>query len=219
MRRPALPYRPPRPHRTHARERPALYDRRCAIDGCDQPVDANGLCHGHDQRVRRNGDPDPGTPLGRRRQDPICSVPGCGREPYARNWCQTHYRRWMNHGDVRADIPIRVVDGTGSISHGYRKVPVPPEDAHLFPDENQVLEHRLVMARHLGRPLESDEVVHHINGRRTDNRLENLELWSTAHPKGQREDDKVAWAVEMLQRYAPHLLTAGAGDAEGPTDT
>lgn len=67
--------------------------------------------------------------------------------------------------------------------------------------QGHVLEHRKVMQDFLGRPLTADENVHHINGDRADNRLENLELWSRSQPPGQRVVDKIAWAKEFLALY------------------
>ena len=72
------------------------------------------------------------------------------------------------------------------------------------------MEHRLIMEEMIGRLLEKHETVHHKNGNRLDNRPENLELWSVRQPKGQRVEDKVEYALEILKQYAPEYLREGA---------
>lgn len=78
-----------------------------------------------------------------------------------------------------------------------------------YPNANKkgyVLEHVKVMADMLGRPLQPGENVHHKNGVRDDNRLENLELWSIKQPPGQRIDDCIPFWVAQLKQYAPEYL-------------
>lgn len=75
------------------------------------------------------------------------------------------------------------------------------ELAFCLGDKDFIWEHRLVMSKYLNRPLYQHENVHHINGERGDNRLENLELWSTSQPSGQRVKDKIEWCKKFLKEY------------------
>jgi hypothetical protein len=57
------------------------------------------------------------------------------------------------------------------------------------------------MAQRLGRLLRNNELVHHINGDRSDNRVENLEMFIKGHPPGQRPEDLLSWAYEIINLY------------------
>lgn len=72
-----------------------------------------------------------------------------------------------------------------------------------------VMQHRVVLERALGRPLQGDENVHHANGERDDNVIGNLELWTTMQPSGKRAVDLVAFALQVLDRYGHLVGTPG----------
>ena len=62
------------------------------------------------------------------------------------------------------------------------------------------------MEDYLGRALLDHETVHHKNGDRSDNNINNLELWSTKQPRGQKIEDKILFAKEILALYDPTSL-------------
>lgn len=74
--------------------------------------------------------------------------------------------------------------GKAKHSGGYNLLWMP--DHPNANDRKYVAEHIYVMSEHLGRPIDTKtESVHHINGDKTDNRIENLQLRKVFHGKGQ----------------------------------
>lgn len=118
--------------------------------------------------------------------------------------CWGHYERFRR-GSLKLELPIKATTGRTKTKQGYIRlsgIKHPNVDS-----SGRIFEHVLVMAEYLERPLYSHENVHHKNGVRDDNRIENLELWSTSQPAGQRTEDKVAWAIELLKLYKPDILS------------
>ena len=135
----------------------------------------------------------------------ICSIDDCNKKHIAKGMCQMHYRRNRLYKDPKLR-PGRPRKNTASINNNGYEVLYEPENSNANVN-GLVLVHRKVMSEVLGRPLLKTEQVHHKNGNRSDNRIENLEMWTTHQPQGQRIEDKIQYAVEILKQYAPEKLT------------
>lgn len=124
--------------------------------------------------------------------------------------CLAHGRRVARVGDPGSPkIRTQAARGKGADRYEYNGYVFLRNTGHPDAYKNgSIMEHTVVMSTMLGRSLLPGENVHHKNGVRNDNRPENLELWTTKQPKGQRVVDQVAWAREILARYADVDLDA-----------
>lgn len=177
----------------------------CLVGGCTGTTlkKKRGWCEFHYGRWRRFGDPTAGGP---RKRSPgtmasTCIAPGCAKKARSSDLCSMHYQRLREHGSI---------DGGKWHQNGRSKewhvaksgyvIRFDPMSIHAT-SGGTVSQHREVMGGILGRRLLPSESVHHKNGDRADNRPSNLELWVKAQPAGQRVEDLVRFAEQVIERY------------------
>jgi|ERR1051326_317717 hypothetical protein len=165
----------------------SIPDTICKTDGCRKNAERlDGRCDFH---YRKN--------LPGKR----CTVDGCDQKQKAYKMCSKHGQRWKKYGDPLKTERVRIgVGATKKNAYGYVLEFLPDHPASRNSD-GWVMQHRRVMSDYLGRPLESFENVHHKNGVRDDNRIENLELWVVRQPYGQRVEDLLDYADWIISRY------------------
>lgn len=99
--------------------------------------------------------------------------------------------------------------GQGTITwNGYKLITI---------KGNQIQEHRVVMEKHLGRKLKKNEIIHHKNHNKLDNRIDNLELTDRRKHKGNYHLDigketrfKQKYEFEPKEIYNLYLKTKSA---------
>ena len=134
------------------------------------------------------------------KKHPRCSEVFCSKNAYrVTGLCEAHHRDFIKRASIRELVKVLGIPTGTQNKEGYMLA--------TFAGR-QISIHRLVMSAHLGRDLLPGENVHHKNGIRDDNRIENLELWTMQQPSGQRVADKVEWCCDFLHLYAPDRLSS-----------
>lgn len=119
-------------------------------------------------------------------------------------FCKNRSRKLRIQKNILLDAVLRIEGGRSEgylNKKGYRLMICKGNGKY-----RRVYEHVLVMEEHIGRNLFKGETVHHKNGIRDDNRIENLELWNKGQPAGQRVEDRINYYIEFLTSYGYKVI-------------
>lgn len=106
--------------------------------------------------------------------DKKCSVYNCEKPSSRKGYCGMHYQRLLRYGDLNYKTPesVRIANNRSA----QPRLGILKEKS--YKKLNGRHEHRVVMEKFIGRKLKSSEIVHHIDGNRHNNKIENLQVMS-----------------------------------------
>lgn len=200
---------------------------RCAVEGCLNRPKGRGLCAGHYQQWNDGllpiDVPNRSVQKDQYRygDEAVCAVGGCTLRPINKFMCSKHAQQRERGildeqgNQLRPLLALGRKPKEGPIYDGAGYVLVRPSPGYPGKTrQGRVLEHRLVMEQHLGRLLLEHEIIHHKNGNRQDNRLDNLEIMTTKEhpPAHEYTPEQAVRALEALKHNDPdayYRLLAG----------
>jgi hypothetical protein len=200
---------------------------QCKAQTCERSTKggSKGFCFAHYMAMRRGYLTADGiwviTDPNRQRHESrhyleICLVTHCDKPLKEMGMCSKHYQQLRTgiineQGQKLRDFIKRPRKDKWIGRDGYVLVPAP--EGHPKPRaDGSILQHRLVMEQAIGRYLQEWEIVHHKNGNRQDNRIENLELMDgrsrhgAGHPPGSDIDLNASIQTLLQQENLPEEL-------------
>ncbi len=134
---------------------------------------------------------------------------GCGRARWVQRYGGIPNKLRCQSCVAMGKLNHQWIGGRRQDAEGYIHIKLSPKHklVAMTGGHRYIREHRLVMAEHLGRLLKKEEKVHHLNGNKSDNRLENLRLvYAEKHP--------LAYGIAYGDGYKQGYADAKAGLVE-----